>query len=375
VPRSRRPWPAPTATPAATCSYNQDLFSGTDAGLSLAQQAQLGGLLKTADRGGLPIRVAIIGGRTDLGSVSELWRSPRSYARFLGIELSLAFNQRLLVVMPNGLGINWPGHPTAPAYAALSRVAIGPGPGGLLAASETAVRTLAAASGVKLPGRVAAESAASATSPAPNFTLSDESGRPVSLRSRRGKVVILAFNDAECTTICPMTTTAMLDAKAILGRAGSQVQLLGVEANPHATSLEDVASYSQLHGLLGHWHFLTGSLPQLGRVWNAYKVQAEIENGLIAHTPALFVISPQGREAKVYITQQSYAAIGQFGQVLAREAASLLPGHPPVDARLSYAPIAGISPAATVSLPRAGGGRVTLGPGRTAHLQMFFATW
>jgi peroxiredoxin len=195
------------------------------------------------------------------------------------------------------------------------------------------------------------------------------------LRSYRGKVVILAFNDAECTTICPMTTTAMLDAKAILGRAGSQVQLLGVEANPHATSLEDVASYSQLHGLLGHWHFLTGSLPQLGRVWNAYKVQAEIENGLIAHTPALFVISPQGREAKVYITQQSYAAIGQFGQVLAREAASLLPGHPPVDARLSYAPIAGISPAATVSLPRAGGGRVTLGPGRTAHLQMFFATW
>ena len=120
--------------------------------------------------------MAIIGGRTDLGWVTELWRSPQSYARFLGIELSLTYNQRLLVVMPNGLGINWPGHPTAPAYAALSRVAIGPGPGGLLAASETAVRTLAAASGVKLPGRVAAESAASATSPipAPSFVAASQ---------------------------------------------------------------------------------------------------------------------------------------------------------------------------------------------------------
>ena len=50
------------------------------------------------------------------------------------------------------------------------------------------------------------------------------SGRSVSLHSFRGKVVILAFNDSECTTVCPLTTTAMLDAKAMLGKAGSQVR-------------------------------------------------------------------------------------------------------------------------------------------------------
>ena len=53
---------------------------------------------------------------------------------------------------------------------------------------------------------------------APDFTLSDQFGRPVSLRSYRGKVVLLAFNDSECTTVCPLTTTAMLDAKAMLGQ-------------------------------------------------------------------------------------------------------------------------------------------------------------
>jgi thiol-disulfide isomerase/thioredoxin len=76
----------------------------------------------------------------------------------------------------------------------------------------------------------------------------------------------------------------------------------------------------------------------------------------------------------VYVTQQSYSAVGQFGQVLAQEVSSLLPGHPKVHSHLSYAPIPTIGPNATVDLPRSGGGTVQLGPGR-AHLYLFFATW
>src|SRR5581483_1458788 len=109
---------------------------------------------------------------------------------------------------------------------------------------------------------------------APDFTLSDQFGRPVSLHDFRGKVVILAFNDSQCTTICPLTTTAMLDAKAMLGKAGSRVQLLGVDANPAAISVEDVWSYSELHGMLHSWQYLTGTLPQLNQVWRSYAVEA-----------------------------------------------------------------------------------------------------
>jgi len=206
--------------------------------------------------------------------------------------------------------------------------------------------------------------------------LVNQFGRRVSLRSFRGKVVVLAFTDSECTTICPMTTTAMLDAKAMLGpAAASHVQLLGVDANPASTSIADVASYSELHGMTNAWDFLTGSLSQLKRVWKGYSIEADIESGLISHTPALFIITPQGREARVYITQQSYAAVGQFGQILAQEVSNLLPSHPVVHSHLSYAPVKSISPAETVSLPRTGGGSVTLGPGHSDHLYVFFATW
>ena len=494
--------------PGSDVLVYQDLFVAGDAGMSVAQQAQLGTLLQTADRAGFPIRVAVISSPADLGAITALWHKPQAYAGFLGYELSLAYKQRLLVVMPNGFGFNWPGHSTASAARTLSGVTIGSGGTGLYAAASSAVHSLAAASGVRLTGSsggsAAGTSAGSAAtsppslpapeqvvgagsgsgasttsgqsadtvaaagvigvfalvalffggryalrrrrrgtetastvpgtgrpegrprirlvhvlsaagvlivlaaagpvldagtsagsgapasaalasnpyldpgtkvnSPASDFTLVNQFGRPVSLHSYRGKVVLLAFTDSECTTICPMTTTAMLEAKAMLGAAGSHVALVGVNANPASTSIEDVASYSELHGMTHAWNFLTGTLPELRRVWNAYGIGAEISHGLISHTPALMVITPQGREAKVYVTQQSYSAVDQFGQILAQEASNLLPGHPRVDTRLSYSTIKPITPAQTTRLARSGGGTVTLGPGRS-RLYVFFATW
>ncbi|HET6864754.1 MAG TPA: redoxin domain-containing protein [Solirubrobacteraceae bacterium] len=210
---------------------------------------------------------------------------------------------------------------------------------------------------------------------APDFTLTDESNKPVSLHSFRGKVVILAFNDSECTTICPLTTSAMVEAKAMLGSAASRVQLLGIDANPTATQVKDVRSYTELHGMVHQWHFLTGGLPALKRVWKAYKIDVAIEQGQIDHTPALFVIGPNGRLERLYLTQQSYAAVGQLGQLLAQEASRLLPDHPPVNSNLSYAQVTGVTPATTEVVARAGGGGLTLGAGKAPRLYLFFATW
>jgi cytochrome c biogenesis protein CcmG/thiol:disulfide interchange protein DsbE len=465
--------------PGSDVLVYQPLFLAADANVPVTQQAQLGALLRQARDAGFPIRVALIASRSDLGAITGLWLNPRAYARFLGLELSLAYTGRLLVVMPNGFGFNWPGHPATPAYRTVGPIAIRPGED-LAEAATSAVVSLAAAAGVKLtpaprpsessstlaqprsapgahpaPGSsvdtvvadivgalavagalallvrrrrplwrtlrsrqramgrgrgvalaVAAAVAAGAAAtlavvlvgspgtapsealalnpnldpgtplnrPAPQFTLTDQFGQQVSLRSFRGKVVLLAFNDSECTTICPLTTAAMLAAQAKLGATGSRVQLLGVDANPKATSLDDVLSYSQLHGMLHAWHFLTGPLAQLKRVWKAYGIEAAIQGGEIAHTPALFVIDPQGRLARLYMTQQSYAAIGQLGQLLAAEASRLLPDHPPVRSNLDYQQITGITPASTATLPRAGGGTARLGPGRP-RLYLFFATW
>src|SRR5579875_2830282 len=102
--------------PGSDVLVNQDLFVAGDSGVTISQQARLSTLLKQAQAAGMPIRVAIIAHPADLGAVTQLWGKPRAYARFLGIELSLAYAGRLLVVMPDGLGFSWSGHSTDAAY-------------------------------------------------------------------------------------------------------------------------------------------------------------------------------------------------------------------------------------------------------------------
>ena len=212
--------------------------------------------------------------------------------------------------------------------------------------------------------------------PAPDFRLRNQFGQPMSLSQFRGKVVMLAFEDSECTTVCPLTTQSMLQAKQLLGPAGSQVQLLGVDANPDATSVADVLSYSRTHGLVNQWNFLTGSPAELKATWTKYHIAVQIEQDQIDHTPALFVIDQQGRERKLYLTQMAYSSVGQSAEVLAEEIASLLPGHPKVASQQSLASITGQGPSDHLTLTSAGprGGTVTLGPGQP-RLVMFFATW
>ena len=145
--------------------------------------------------------------------------------------------------------------------------------------------------------------------PAPDIRLTNQFGQPMSLSQFRGKVVILGFEDSECTTICPLTTQSMVLAKELLGKAGENVQLLGVDANPRATSVADVMSYSRVHGMVNQWDFLTGSLAQLRAAWKAYHIAVQIDAGQIDHTPALYVISQQGKLQKVYLTQMALSLI------------------------------------------------------------------
>lgn len=210
---------------------------------------------------------------------------------------------------------------------------------------------------------------------APDFTLTDQFHRRVSLRAFRGKVVVLSFTDPKCTTICPITTTALLRAEKLLGPAAAQVELIGIGANPDATGVKWVRAYSQHHGMMRKWHFLTGSLRQLKSVWGAYHVEAAAVRGRIDHTPATYVIGTTGRESRLYETTMAYSSVDQLGYEVAQSIAPLLPGNPHVHAMTSAAQPVLYGPRSPVELPRADGGTVRLGAGSGAHLILFFDSW
>ena len=210
---------------------------------------------------------------------------------------------------------------------------------------------------------------------APGFTLTDQFGRRVSLHSLRGRVVVLSFNDPKCTTVCPLTTTAMLHAKELLGPAASRVALIGIGANPDATGVKWVRAYSKAHRMMGKWRFLTGSLAELKQVWREYHIEAAVIRGSVDHTPATYVIGANGREVRLFETAMAYAGVNQLGYEIAQSVAALLPGHPHLHAEQSLTQPVLYGPHDAVTLPRAGGGTVQLGPGSGAHLILFFDSW
>ena len=106
-----------------------------------------------ADRSGYPLRVAVVGSRSDLGAIPQLFGNPRTYAQFLGQELKLAYHGHLLVVMPAGYGASRNGLPDRPAARAVAAL---PAPTSgssddLATAAIAAVRRLSAAAGHPLP--------------------------------------------------------------------------------------------------------------------------------------------------------------------------------------------------------------------------------
>jgi cytochrome oxidase Cu insertion factor (SCO1/SenC/PrrC family) len=142
---------------------------------------------------------------------------------------------------------------------------------------------------------------------APDFRLIDQFGHPFTLSSLHGHEVVLAFIDARCKTLCPLTAQIMYYARAQLGAsAASQVDLVAVNANPTATSVATVQAWSIAHGMLHQWLFLTGTAQQLQSVYHLYNVYVQVSsNELVEHDPILFIIDAQGHERLYFETLDS----------------------------------------------------------------------
>ena len=138
---------------------------------------------------------------------------------------------------------------------------------------------------------------------APAFTLTDQSGRLVSLASLHGKTVVLTFMDSHCTDICPLVSREFINAYNDLGAASGNVVFIAVNVNPYHNKVADVASYSSAQGLntIPSWHFVTGSLPALRTVWNHYQIEVQAPNkdADVIHTSLIYFIDPHGKERYV----------------------------------------------------------------------------
>jgi protein SCO1/2 len=111
---------------------------------------------------------------------------------------------------------------------------------------------------------------------AKNFSLTDQSGRRISLSQYRGHVVILTFMHSLCKGACPLMANQILGALNDLPNAGRNVPAMAVSVDPKQDTASNRRKFIAKMHLTGRFNFLNGPLPVMRKVWHDYAIAPEI---------------------------------------------------------------------------------------------------
>ena len=158
-----------------------------------------------------------------------------------------------------------------------------------------------AESGEACPGTLGFDGAVAESAPAPDFSLVDQDGRPVSLASLRGKVLLLDFVYTHCPGPCPILTgTHVSVQRALPPELAEKVRFVSISLDPERDTPEAFRRYAEARGVdLATWSFLGGAPDTVADVLARYGVATTpSENGEIEHLVITYLIDADGRIAR-----------------------------------------------------------------------------
>ncbi|MFI5339573.1 MAG: SCO family protein [Candidatus Methylomirabilales bacterium] len=136
-------------------------------------------------------------------------------------------------------------------------------------------------------------------SPAQDFTLRTDEGKPFRLHDWLGSVVLLYFGYTSCPDVCPTTLAEFAQVKKQLGPAAQRLRVALVTVDPERDTPKRLRTYTRVFDstFLG----LTGSRDTLASVWKAYGVYVQshrvpgssVGYG-VDHSATTFVIDANG---------------------------------------------------------------------------------
>jgi protein SCO1 len=142
----------------------------------------------------------------------------------------------------------------------------------------------------------------------PDFTLTDQEGRRVSLGQYRGRVAILTFLSTTCRPTCPLIAQQIrgaLDEFATGTHPPDPVPVLIVSADPSADTPAAVRRFLGEASLEGRVEYLTGSPSELRAVWRAYGiVPSGLGDAESPHAAAVLLIDRAGQKRDLFQVEQ-----------------------------------------------------------------------
>jgi protein SCO1 len=149
---------------------------------------------------------------------------------------------------------------------------------------------------------------AAGTKPAPDFDLTDQAGKPVSISQFKGRPVIVTFIDPLCRNLCP-TEAKILDSVVAKFPAGQKPAIVAVSVDQWGNARHVLLQDIQKWKLPAQWHWAVGPAASLRKVWAAYeigvsdapKTVAGITVHNISHTEASFLVDAKGDQRALYL--------------------------------------------------------------------------
>jgi protein SCO1/2 len=142
----------------------------------------------------------------------------------------------------------------------------------------------------------------------PDFTLTDQNGRRVSLSQYRGRVAILTFLSTTCHPTCPLIAQQIrgaLDEMSVQPTHAHPTPVLIVSANPTADTPAAVRRFLGEAALDGRVEYLTGSPAELRAVWRAYDiVPSQLGDAESPHAAAVLLIDRAGQKRDLFQVEQ-----------------------------------------------------------------------
>jgi protein SCO1/2 len=140
--------------------------------------------------------------------------------------------------------------------------------------------------------------------PAPDFSLVDQSGKPVTLASLRGKTLLVDFVYTHCMGPCPILTAKHVELqRALPADSRARTRFVSITLDPANDTPQALTRYAEERGAdLSDWSFLTGPESDVGEVVRRFGVGTlRGPDGSIDHVVATFVVDRDGRIAKRFL--------------------------------------------------------------------------
>ena len=146
--------------------------------------------------------------------------------------------------------------------------------------------------------------------PVPDFSLTDQNGKPFRLSQMRGEPVAVTFLYTRCpiATACPMTAARFAKLDSLLAEKGFG-KLVTITVDPEHDTPKVLAQYAKTLGANpARWRFLTGDPKTIADAASSFGVLYYPEKGTVVHTQAVAVVDPAGRLAAIYYGEHWEAA-------------------------------------------------------------------